>query len=139
MRIPPTQSLKVEDFPEQKKWIAPMFYVLNKFFSGVIAAINGGIEFGLNIAGQEHVFDFTYQSAAATFPLQFRWTLLKKPQTFQVVACSEDGSSAILLADLEYTTEGFVRLNTAVRVTSAPAIAALNVGSRYTIRVRCTP
>jgi hypothetical protein len=140
VKIPATQLLKVEDFKDQKGWISPMFYILNRFISSCIAAVNGDLQFGENITGMEHVFDFTFQSTAATFPQQFKWTINRRPNAFQIVSAEEDGESVILLAVLEYTAEGFIRMTSAVIIdTVAPGLVALNAGSRYVVRVRVSP
>jgi len=68
MKIPVAQRLIVEDFPEQRSWISPMFSVLNKFITFVYQALNGGLIFSDNISGQEQLFDFVYTSPTASFP-----------------------------------------------------------------------
>lgn len=85
-KVSATQRLIVEDFPKQKDWISPMFYVVNDFFQKVLSALNGGIEFSENILGVERELDFIYVSHAVSLPLRFKWTLNKKPRAVSVVA-----------------------------------------------------
>lgn len=137
MRIPATQRLVVEDFPEQRDWIAKMFYVVNRFITDVVAALNGGLVFGENIAGQEKLLDFTYSST--TFPVGFKWTLASRPKALQVLSATQDGNPVIVCAAWEFTDAGNVNVTSMVRFTSVPAVSALNAGSRYKILVRVTP
>jgi len=135
------QLLKVEDFPkDQRKWLAGMFYIVNRFINQVIGAVNSGIEFESNILGQEHDFDFEYVSDAVTLPLTVTWRLAKPPRAVSVVYASENGGPVIILVDWRFTQEQGIIFDHVVKIDpSVPSISALTAASRYTIRVRITP
>jgi len=143
MKLPVAERLIVEDFPEQKAWIAPMFSVINRFITNAFLALNGGLVFSDNITGQEQVFDFVYTSAAASFPKKMKWKLADKPRALYVVEASEETSlltraPVMVLAAWEYADDGTVSISSMARVSTS-GVATLTVGYRYKIRVRVTP
>lgn len=131
-QIKATQRLVVEDFPGQKDWIPKLLSPINRFITEVVASINGSVAETV-----EKEFDFVYHANA--FPVGFKWRQAAKPNSLQVLQILEDGIPIIGLVSWGYTADGLVNLTSAVKVTSAPAIAALDVGSRYKISVRVTP
>lgn len=132
-------KLVVERFPGQSDWIEPLFRIINDFFAQVGGALKGRLTFLDNFLGREKEFDFTYQSDSLSLPQKFTWDLIGAPRSLQVVSATEDGDPVALVHAWEYTSNSLVQLTKIYRVTTAPAIAALNVGSRYKIRVRVTP
>jgi len=143
MKIPATERLIVEDFPEQKTWIAPMFSVLNRFITNVYLAINGGLVFSVNITGQELLFDFVYSSATASFPKKIKWKLADKPRALYVVEATEETgllarTPVMVLAAWEFADDGTVSITSMARISTS-GVAALTSGYRYKIRVRVTP
>lgn len=143
MKVPVTQRLIVEDFPEQKTWISPLFFVVNRFITFVIQALNGGLTFSDNITGQEQVFDFVYSSTTASFPKKMKWKLSDKPRALYVVESSEETSltariPVIVLASWEFADDGTVSISDMVRIDTS-GINTLTTGKRYKIRVRVTP
>lgn len=138
-KIKATQRLIVEDFPDQKDWIPKLFYIVNRFITDVITAVNGGLTFGENITGTEKLLDFTFISLSTSFPQGFKWTLSTRPEALSVVSATKDGSPAMVAVQWEYTPDGLVQVTDAVQLTSAPAVSALTVNSRYKIRVRVSP
>lgn len=133
-------KLAVEQFPEQKDWIGPMFRVINDFISQVRGTLRKGITFADNTLGMEYEFDFTFQSAAISFPQKFTWDRAQVPRALQVVAATGAGVAIIAAVAWEFTAEGLVQLRDVVTLNSAgPAVAALVAGTRYKIRVRVTP
>lgn len=146
MRIKATQLIKVEDFPKEKEWIGKLISPINDFFNQAIKILNGGSLFIDNSLGKDHVYSFTYQSEAVTFatppdgrPPSFTWGLLAKPLALSVVSALEDNVPFIAAVAWQYNNEGLVQLTKVVKLTTAPAVAKLTVGSRYNIRVRVTP
>lgn len=143
MKIPATQRLIVEDFPEQKTWISPMFYVINRFITFVIQALNGGLSFGDNISGQEQIFDFVFSSGTASFPKKIKWKLADKPRALYVVEASEETSltarvAVMVLASWEFADDGTVTITDMARIDTS-GVDTLTTGKRYKIRVRVTP
>lgn len=139
MKIRATQLLKNEDFPSEKDWIEKLIGPINDFFKESITILNGGITFADQAVGKDYVFAFTYQSDASTFPQKFLWTLLQKPVALNVVSATEDGIEIPVVVSWKLNVENQVQLTQVVRITSAPAIAALQANKKYQIRVRVTP
>lgn len=139
MRVKTTQRLRVEDFPDQKDWIGKLVSPLNDFLTQAIKILNDGLQFTDNFIGKEHVFDFEYQSDVLSFPTGFLWTIAANPKALSVVAATEDDDPVNVAVSWQFTDLRQVELVHVVRFTTAPAVAALAVGSRYKIRVRVTP
>lgn len=147
-RIPSTNKLIIEQFPNQRDWIGPMFSVVNKFIADVISTINGAIEFEKNIQGQEFEFDFVAKASGASFPQGFQWTRVNQPKALSVVAAYENASpannntfaSVIIVCAWKLTPENLVQITDAVKLSgNAAAVSDLTAGARYKIRVRVTP
>lgn len=126
-----------------------MFYILNKFISDVIIAVNGGIEFNKNVQGQEFEYDFVYESDAISLPQSFKWTLSNPPRALVVVAAfinnptqNRDFSPIMVQCTWHLTNDNRVQITDVIRLggawTVSPA-SQLNPGYRYKIRVRVTP
>lgn len=140
MRIKAIQLLKVEEAPkEQQGWIGKFLGPLNQFITQGVSILNGGILFADNIVGQDFVYTFTYVSDAISFPVSFRWNLPMPPVAFQVCSALEDGTSFVPVVAWKYASNGTVQLTSVFRITSAPAVSALQNGKVYKIRVRVTP
>lgn len=133
-------KLAVEQFPDQKDWIAPLFRVVNDFIAQVRGALRRGLTFADNMLGQEYEFDFTYQTNAISLPQRFSWDRAGVPRALTVVSASQDGVAFICAVSWEFTAEGLVQLRDVVRLESAgPSVDNLAANSRYKIRVRVTP
>lgn len=139
MRIRAIQLLKVEDFPDQKKWIGKLIQPLNDFLNQSIKIINDGIVFPDNFLGKDIVYSFTYQSEAITWPQKFQWPFLAKPKALLVVSATEDGVAFIPALSWQLAVDGTVQITGMVKFTSAPAVSLLTAGSKYEIRTRVTP
>lgn len=136
-QIKATQRLVVEDFPDQKGWIAKLLSPVNRFITEVVAAINGGIEFGSNIMGVEKELDFVYHANA--LPVSFKWPLSKRPRDFRVLQVTEDGEPIIGLVSWAFTADGMVSVTRLAIITTVPDVADPTSGNRYKILVRVTP
>jgi hypothetical protein len=147
MKIPSTQKLIVENFPEQKEWIPPMFSLINKFISDVIASVNGGLEFDKNIAGMERDIDLVYISHAVSFPQVFGWQLAQKPAALYVVSAFEAPSTNIrnfspimVYAGWKYNDQNQVEITDMIKLSgSSGTVSSLTANNRYKIKVRVTP
>lgn len=133
------EKLVVEDFPEQRSWIEPMFRVLNSFMAQVGSALKARLTFLENMLGDEREFDFKFQSAAISFPQKFQWRLSSTPRALYVVSATANTVPFCALAAWEYTPEGLVQLTEIYKATAAAGVVALTAGTRYRIRVRVTP
>lgn len=147
MRIPSTQKVRIEDFPDQRDWISPLVSVLNKFIQDVIASVNNGIEFSENLMGIEKELDFVYVSHATTFPQVFRWSLAKAPKALYVVQALENVPTAsrdflpiMATAAWNINDANEISISDVVKLSgNAAAVSDLTVGNRYKLRVRVTP
>jgi hypothetical protein len=140
MRIKTTNKLSIEDIPpEQRTWVNKIITPINDFLSQSIKLLNDGLSFPDNFIGQEHLFDFVYQSNALTFPIGFLWTKGAPPKALEVCSATEDQAAIAVAASWQYTQDRQVQLTHVVKFTTAPAVSLLSVGERYKIRVRVTP
>lgn len=139
MKISATRRPLIEDFPEQRSWIGKLLSPVNDFLTQVIQILNGGVTFSDQMLGKEFTYDFRYVSDSTTFPLRFLWGLSTAPREFRIAQAFEDGAPVAIIPTWQYTQDGQIELTIARRVTSAPAVGALNAGSRYQIVVRVTP
>lgn len=140
MRVKTKQRLTIEDIPKDNRaWMDKIISTVNDYISQSINIINDGIVFPDNFAGKEHVYDFTYQSDAISLPIGFKWPLLLAPKSVLLASATEDGSPIAITFAWDYTQDGLVRLTQVCRFTTAPAVAALQAGKRYKIRVRVQP
>jgi hypothetical protein len=139
-QVKATQKLQVEDAPkEQRGWVAKLVQVVNAFVSESISILNGGILFSDNILGQEHIYDFKYQSDTVSLPVAFKWTQSIVPRALSVVSATADSDPVNVCVAWRYTEDSKVELTSIIQLTSAPAVALLTAGVRYKIRVRVTP
>lgn len=139
-QIKTVQKLQLEDVPKDSRgWVGTIIQVVNDFTSQTLSIVNGGLLFGDNFYGQEHIFDFKYQSDAVSLPIEFKWNLTVTPRALQVVAATGGNDPVNVSVAWRYTEDGKVQLTSIVQFTSAPAIALLTAGVRYKIRVRVTP
>lgn len=135
------EKLVIEQFPEQKDWIGPLFRVVNNFMAEVRGALRKGLTFLDNALGMEYEYDFTYQSNTLSFPQKFAWTKALSPRSLQVVASTAAGEATMIQVAWEFTAEGLVQITDAVEFSGSAggSVADLTAGARYKIRVRVTP
>lgn len=143
-KIRATQKIQLEDVPKDAKdWFGKVAGVVNQFMTETISAINGGLEFEVNIKGKEYVFDFTFNNGVNPFPIEFQWTGTRRPTALYVAQALEDGVGIAMQIAWNYSAAGRVQLTDAVKFTTDydanPAtaqVSALSNQSRYQIRVR---
>lgn len=83
MRLPSLKNLKVEDFNSQKSWIGKLLSPLNQFMIQVYTALNGNLEFGVNVKGQ--VKTLTIDTDTVSYPVRFQTTFNTKPQGLWII------------------------------------------------------
>jgi hypothetical protein len=148
-KITSRTKLILENFPDQREWISPMFVVLNEFIQDVINTLNGGITFADNILGKEADADFVFINNTASLP-KIKWDKVSPPRSLSVVAAYEavspgggspprDFNPAILLVSWGLDSQNFITINDAVKVTSAGGVTGLTSQNRYRIRFRINP
>lgn len=156
MKINASRKLIVEDFPDQKDWIGRAFSVINDFFQKTLASVDGGLEFGSNILGKEHTFDFLYVSHAASLPLNVRWPFAKRPMSVQLISAylgnwtgAWPGASIISNDSLvpfigqiawEFTQDGEVSITDFCRIKGdETTVRAPLSGQRVVLTIRMSP
>lgn len=96
-KLPPSQKLALEDFPEQAKWIDRLISPVNSFMERMTAVLNKGITINDNMAGS-----ITTVELNGTWPVKVAWTLTQRPATVLVgQVYRTDGSSFTLTSAVQ--------------------------------------
>jgi hypothetical protein len=119
-RLPDQRKILPEDFPEQK-WIPALLSPLNRFFEDVVRALNKGLTFKENIAGE--ILTVTIDGV---FPLDVRWTNMSPPIAAWIGKCRETSGNHTnftdpLFLDWELTASGQFRINNITGLTATMA------------------
>lgn len=131
-RIPPLNTLRVEDFDaEQRAWLPRLFLPLNAFLTAVSGALSGRIEFVSNIPAQDHQLSFQYNGRAQTV----RWTLAMSPRILWVGQATEAGLAVTLFPEWSYDSS---TQNVSVDFKKLNA-SALSIGTQYSVFIRVVP
>lgn len=70
-RLPTHKNIQIENFPsEHKKWVSLLLGPVNQFFGVIYSALNGNLEFGINIKSQ--IFEFTHDVDNGELPIKFQ-------------------------------------------------------------------
>lgn len=136
-KITETSRLKSEDFPKDARWINPLIDGYNNFLTQAIRLLNKGLIFSDNSVGLEHDFEFTFQTAAATFPQRVKWPYNAfPPKHLTVTQATATNSPIPVVTSWQFTDDRFVELLTVYYFTTVPALASLVAGTKYKIRVK---
>jgi hypothetical protein len=71
-------KLTLEDFPEQRSWIGPLFSILNSFTGDLVRAFSNQLTVGDNLFQEIKEVKFVNQSG--DFPLKFKTKFIANPQ-----------------------------------------------------------
>lgn len=132
-RVNANSTLRVEDYPAnyRRDLLPRLFQSLNLLFSQVVGALNGNVEFGLNIPSQDNDLSFN----SATLP-SFKWALSRTPKFFIAGQAFENGQPVALALTWSYdASKAVVSITSAQRITSSGA-SALVSGATYKVSVR---
>lgn len=130
--IPPLSTLRAEDFPtEVKEWIPRLFTPLNQFLTNASNAINGRIEFGINIPTVDQQINFTEDATAR----RFLWTKTQFPKVMTVGQAFENSIAIAVIPVWSFDPSTRVISVTFQKVNGQ----ALEVGFEYKIFVRVQP
>jgi hypothetical protein len=134
-RINATTTLRVEDYPsDQRKWLPRLFQPLNLLFTQLAGAINGNIEFGVNIPSQDNEVEFNYTGDDSLPSIE--WKLARPPRFHLLGTCLEDGVQvSLVLTTLFDASTSLVMVTSAYKLTAAGA-EALQTGSFYQLVIR---
>ena len=139
-KLTETSRLKVEDFQEQRKWIAPLLESYNNFLTQSIRLLNGGLLFRDNVVGLDYDFDFTFQTQAISFPQKVKWPFDRlTPRHVYSTYASEQGIPIIAVFSWRFSDDRFIEILQVSKVTSVPALGDLVAASKYKLRVRAEP
>jgi len=77
-QLPQVRRLLVEDFMDQKDWIAKLFTPINNFMDGVTLALDRGISIRDNMAADIKTVTVNYVPTELK-PIKVQWNLPSKP------------------------------------------------------------
>lgn len=133
-RVNANSTLRVEDYPAayRKDLLPRLFQALNLILTQVIAAINGGIEFGSNIPSQDDSLEFSYAGVAPTF----KWNLNRSPKFVLHGQAFEDGQPVVLAYTWSFdSSRSLISLDSLLRL-SEDGLSPLREGAKYEISLR---
>lgn len=137
MRMRTTNRLTNENIPkESRNWVGELISPINNFFTEALKILNDGIIFPDNFIGQEHLFEFTYQSDVASLPIGILWTKGAPPRCLQIASSTENNSSVAVIVAWDYTQEKQVRLTQISKIDESHVLSGLVAGSRYKLLAR---
>ena len=96
-KIPQIKRLVLEDFPEQKSWIARLFLPLNTFMESVVTAFNKNLTIAGNMAGDIKVVTLS-SSPSATAPFLVPWSLSASPKSIHIGKVERVDKAAFVLS-----------------------------------------
>jgi hypothetical protein len=110
MKLPQQRRILVEEFQQQKSWIAKLILPINKFFEDILRGLNKGITIFENMDGEVIEVE-----TSGTYPIDIRWTRPAPPKICFLGRCTRvDGESETftdpLYLDWEYTASGSFRI-----------------------------
>jgi hypothetical protein len=123
--LPQTRRFLVEDFIDQKDWIAKLFTPLNQIFEGVFGIINRGITIKDNMLGDVQTVQIDYVPTVAK-SFQLAWALSVPPRAIHVGniqrANYDDFTiSAAVQVQWKFDSKNGLRLTNIVGVTPSNA------------------
>jgi hypothetical protein len=133
-RVSASSTFRTEDYPaEYRKELLPrLFQSLNLLVTQVVSAINGSIEFGINIPSLDNTIEFNFDG---TLP-SYKWTLNRTPKFVILGQAFEDGEPVAIAFTWGYSSStGLVSITSAIRITSG-GVSPLQNGSSYRISFR---
>jgi hypothetical protein len=95
-KLPQIRRLVLEDFMEQKSWIARLFLPLNTFMESVVTALNKNLTITENFNGEVKVVTLTSVPTAAN-PLKVAYNLKAAPVSIHIGQVSRFDGAAFAL------------------------------------------
>jgi hypothetical protein len=101
-RVSASSTFRTEDYPaEYRKELLPrLFQSLNLLVTQVVSAINGSIEFGINIPSLDNTIEFNFDG---TLP-SYKWTLNRTPKFVILGQAFEDGEPVAIAFTWGYSS-----------------------------------
>ena len=93
-KLPPSQKISQEDFPEQSKWIDRLIAPINSFMERLTAVLNKGITVNDNMSGA-----ITTVELNGTWPVKIAWNLSQRPVSVLVGNVYLSSGSTFTLTD----------------------------------------
>jgi hypothetical protein len=135
VKITQTTNLRVEDYPDQSKWIGRLFTVLNALISELQTILDQNIDFSTNIRSLTRSYDTT----AIQLPISFEWPYSAATPIEVRICKAMRGNDAIALIpawDYNASTRS-VSISSLHQVVDGE-LSAVTVGPRYRFTVRAT-
>ena len=117
----------VEEFQDQKDWIAPLFSSLNQFMQEVAVALGNGLNVADNL--QQEIREIKFVNSSTNFPIKFTTKFAINPRGLLPIYVFNNtlGSYSAAAPWLEWSyANGEVSIS---------AISGLTASSTYTIRL----
>ena len=120
--LPPIKRLTLEDFPaDPRKWLGPMFLVLNSFMDGVINALNKDLTLAANSTSDLKPVTLSAVPTASS-PVSFTWSKTSRPVSVVVGNTTRvDGAAFTLSAAVQvqwaFVTPSTLQITNVVGIT----------------------
>jgi len=75
-KLPPSQKISLEDFPDQTEWIGRLIEPINTFVERLSSVLNKGISINDNMAGAILTVELN-----GSWPVKVAWNLSQRPLT----------------------------------------------------------
>jgi hypothetical protein len=135
VKLNQTTNLRVEDYPDQAKWIGRLYIVLNSFFSNIDQILDSNIDFSTNIRSITKDFNTT----TLTYPIKFAWPHEAYPPIdLQVCKAMADGTAIALIPAWDYNASTKEISVSALTQVSSSGASATTIGPRYKFTIRVT-
>lgn len=136
MKLNQVTNLRVEDFPDQSKWIGGMFLILNSFITSVSQIINQNVDFATNIKSITKDFD----PSTLTYPVRFQWTFPQSPPaSLQVCVATKDNVPVVILPAWSYdSSKEEIAIYYFTELSSSGSASATSPSARYKFTIRAT-
>jgi hypothetical protein len=135
MKLNQATNLRVEDYPDQNKWIGRLFIVLNSLFASLNQVLDGNIDYITNIRAVTREYD----TSALSFPIIFAWPYTQgEPKDLRVTQASADAVATILEPAWSFNASTRQISVSYMAVLGAGSVSAVTSGVRYKFTIRAT-
>lgn len=121
-------KLTLEDFPEQRKWIAPLFSILNSIFGELVRGFNNGVTVEDNLF--QEIKEIKWTNSTSEYPVKFRTKFAVAPKGLVPIYLynNTSGAYSALSPWIVWSyVDGTILISSVVGLTS---------DSQYTMRIQ---
>ena len=120
-------KLTLEDFPNQRDWIGPLFSLLNTFTGDVINAFSNATTIQDNL--YQEIKELRFVNTTALFPLRFKTKFSSAPKGLMPIYLYNNTT-------VTYSTaQPWVQWSYASGILSISSVSGLTASSDYTMRL----